>query len=250
MTIYNIYNDDFMDKDIITEIQFAMDHPTYQMKNNDVSLINLGIAKLPTKEGQVDYYHPASIKGTGWSPLTGMFHMEAKTWFYCLELNIKENGFKVGYCNSWGKYISVNKTYNAGDIVRFYMTSDLEFAEKAGAKNAEINIYFVLPFIDWYKKDLGLPHIKGVIDDMKKTYLIQENRSEDTKTVLDMFNYGKPKLVKLTANLNDSSNKVLGNVLDGSILHYTKATDKFNRYTEDVYFLVNIYHANYIEKIE
>jgi hypothetical protein len=248
---YEIYNEEFMDKELFKDILFGVQNQAYQMDATDVSLVELGLVD-PTLEAedqkQFDFYHPASIKGTGWNPMTKNFHMEAKTWFYCLELNIKEDGFKISYCNSWGKYINVNKTYNTGDIVRLYMVSDLEFAEKQGARDADINIYYVLPFLDWYKKDLGLPYAKGVVDDIKVNYLIQEHRPKDnTLTTLDLFDYGYPKLVKTTVNLTDNNNTVIGNILDGGILTSMKARDKFNRDTEDVYYVVNTAHPRWIE---
>lgn len=249
---YEIFNEEFMDKELFKDILFGVQNQAYQMDATDVSLVELGLVDPTLEEEdqkQFDFYHPASILGTGWSPLTGRFHMEAKTWFYCLELNIKEDGFKVSYCNSWGKYINVNNTYNAGDIVRLYMVSDLEFAEKEGARNADINIYYVLPFVNWYKKDLGLPHTKGVIDDMKTTYLIQEHRPETTKNKMTMFDYGYPKLVRTTVNLTDNNNTMIGNILEGKILHYMKARDKFNKDTENFYYLVNTSHADWIEYV-
>lgn len=221
------------------------------MNVEDVSLINLGLVKPNLSEeeqSQFDFYHPMSLIGSGWSTLTKMFHMEAKTWFYCIEINVKEDGFKIGYANCNGEYININKTYNSGDIIRLYMVSSLEFGEENGVNNATVNMYYVLPFLSWYREDLGLPYIKGVVDDIKKQYLIQEHRTDNLQ---HMFDFGKPKLVKSTFNLTGNSNSIgmLNNDLNGTVLNYTKARDKFNKDTEDVYYLVNTRLPKYIEDI-
>lgn len=80
--IYNIYNEYFFDENLFKEIEFARLHLAYQMNVEDVSLINLGIVKPNLSEEeqiQFDFYHPMSLIGSGWSTLTKMFHMEAKT---------------------------------------------------------------------------------------------------------------------------------------------------------------------------
>ncbi|MBV4427604.1 hypothetical protein KM792_11170 [Clostridium tyrobutyricum] len=129
-----------------------------------------------------------------------------------------------------------------------YMVSSLEFGEENGVNNATVNMYYVLPFLSWYREDLGLPYIKGVVDDIKKQYLIQEHRTDNLQ---HMFDFGKPKLVKSTFNLTGNSNSIgmLNNDLNGTVLNYTKARDKFNKDTEDVYYLVNTRLPKYIEDI-
>lgn len=99
-----------------------------------------------------DTYRCWSKLQSGINPATGNSIIQAKTWFYKLEIKVKNTcSIKHAWC--WDKtggtgYINIDKTYSSGDIITLYMVRLVEL--KCEPEDVEITAWYIPPFIDFW----------------------------------------------------------------------------------------------------
>jgi hypothetical protein len=99
-----------------------------------------------------DTYRCWSKLQSGINPATGDSIIQAKTWFYKLEIKVK-NTCSINHALCWDEtggtgYINIDTTYNSGDVITLYMVKILEL--KANTEDVEITAWYIPPFIEFW----------------------------------------------------------------------------------------------------
>lgn len=118
-----------------------------------------------------DTYRCWSKLQSGVDPQTGNSIIQAKTWFYKLEIKVKNTcSIKHAWCSDktgGTGYINIDTTYNAGDIIILYEVQLIEL--KCEPEDVEITAWYIPPFIEFW--DI-LGNTKEEQEANKKKYLI------------------------------------------------------------------------------
>lgn len=123
-----------------------------------------------------DTYRCWSKLQSGITPATGDSIVQAKTWFYKLEIKVKNTcSIKHALCSDktgGTGYINIDKTYSSGDVITLYEVRLIEL--KANPEDVEITAWYIPPFIMFW----DIPgKTKEEQEANKKKYLISNQIS-------------------------------------------------------------------------
>jgi len=130
---------------------------------------------------------------SGVNPINGNFILQSKTWFYKLQIKVKNTCYvKHAWCSDKtgsGGFINIDTTYSAGDIINLYMVRLIEL--KAEAEDIEIIACYIPPFVNFW-------NITGATEEEQKVnkekYLIS-NQITVLNSGYIWFQNGLPKFV-------------------------------------------------------
>lgn len=123
-----------------------------------------------------DTYRCWSKLQSGINPANGNSIIQAKTWFYKIQIKIN-NTCSIKHALCWDStggtgYINIDTIYNSGDIVTLYMVRLIEL--KCESEDVEITAWYIPPFIEFWNI---LGATKEEQEANKKKYLISNQIS-------------------------------------------------------------------------
>ncbi|AKN32315.1 hypothetical protein Ccar_16170 [Clostridium carboxidivorans P7] len=108
---------------------------------------------------------------SGINTVTNNFILQSKTWFYKLEIKVKNTCYIkhawVSDSTGGDGFLNIDKTYSSGDEITLYMVKLMEL--KCKAEDVEITAYYIPPFIEFWNIS---GKTKEEIEANKKKYLI------------------------------------------------------------------------------